>query len=137
MKVFVRGAPHFELELTDDQLRVLTRCAESHYSAECKNAAKRGGFIFGWNNRRQLATGNVARIIAGGFPIAHPITYSASWANLDVATKCLEGAHWQHDERDQKEGRDLARLLGMLLNRTNDLTKNWRDTIDVVLPVHL
>jgi hypothetical protein len=125
MKAVVVGRPQFEIELTDEQLHALTLCAKHHYSAECKAAAEPGGFIFGWNNRRTLGWSPENR------------TYHAKWHELDIASKCLEGARWEHDERDQKEGRELGRLLNLLFSRTNDVSKHWHDAFDITLPIHL
>lgn len=50
MKATITASPVFYLTLDKEIVSILMELANSHYDAVCKQAARFGGFLYGWNN---------------------------------------------------------------------------------------
>lgn len=55
MKITVKGEPIFYLEIDMATVDLLLETSRSHYDANCRQAGRIGGFIYGWNNRFPLS----------------------------------------------------------------------------------
>lgn len=56
----------------------LTRLANGHYDGQCRAAANRGGFIYGWNNQLEFTPGH------------EQIEVCVTWNQVDLICKILE-----------------------------------------------
>jgi hypothetical protein len=104
------GIAGYCIPLAQDQVRLLMELSKAHYSSECVNAGKVGGFLYGWSNRVTFD------------PTAVCI---ASHNELDICLKILE-LSWMLQETDQDEAMQLSFTLRHLIKLAQTVTKTWR-----------
>lgn len=103
MKMIVRAVPKFCLILTHEQVKAIIKTASTHYSMDCKMAARVGGFLYGWLN--------ITAPVEGGS--ASPIECTGTFREMDLLLKVLEfiDPSLSNQERDWLDDlRDLVNV---------------------------
>jgi hypothetical protein len=80
-KITIRCDPRFYLNVTLEEVRLLTEMGKLHYDFACKQSVMQGGFIYGWCNRLTPMDGEE-------LPEDNPVT--ANFGELDRVLKILE-----------------------------------------------
>lgn len=75
----ITAEPKFWIQLSKEDLEVLTVLSKSHYDAVCQNVGLVGGFVYGWRNVLQFSSNPQPRL-------------SAKWRQLDTLMKVMEQA---------------------------------------------
>lgn len=115
MKFEIAGRPEFWFNLTDEQLYVLQTLSSVHYDGVCKQAAKLGGFIYGWTNARAFTK---------------DANLKASWRELDTCCKILEGIGPPLNADEEDVARDLAQKFHAALSHANRICPAWKDEFE-------
>jgi hypothetical protein len=90
MKFKIRSIPRFEFELTEAQVSMLVTASALHYDYTCRSlsmersivAGSPHGLLVSWHNIQQAAI---------KYPECGPATLEATWRELDLCLKCMEG----------------------------------------------
>lgn len=90
MKVTITGMPHFNIALDLDHVDMLVECAGVHYDHKCKVAARSGGFLYGWHNLAEWHRAERGKAAAMNEAEPEPLYVTATWDQLDTASKVLE-----------------------------------------------
>lgn len=111
MKIKICAQPKFYFQLNAEQIAVLMQLSREHYDGVCKSAGQDRGFIFGWNNWYQVQPES---------------EQSASWRELDICLKIMEGA------AHRRELWDVALKLGADFRRAMQTANEQLGPIEIV-----
>lgn len=113
----VRFTPRARVVFTEEEIKTLLRCSESHYDGVCKAAGREGGFLYGMMNRfalREAAKRDSANADQS------EATHDLEWREIDTLLKILEVP-------PPGVARGIAARLTMELGRLNPTLSNLTD----------
>lgn len=89
IKITIKSEPRFEITgINLPMITTISELAYHHYDGVCRNAAKNGGFIYGWKNSITWAAPD-------------PVIVIASQRELATLGKVLEMANFNKDHAKQ------------------------------------
>ncbi len=117
-KVTLSAVPTFGIPLTLAQAQALAILSKSHYDGECKAAAGKGGFIFGWLNEIE-------------FDVAAPV--QATRRQLDTVLKICE-LSGMHPDVDHDQIAAVCTMVRGAMFASRRIVEGWHATLDLALP---
>ena len=121
MKATIRAKAVFDVPMTDEELRVLAALSAAHYDGTCRAASQDGGFLRGWRNRCDWLLEDKQPL--GDFQV------NASWRELDLLLKCLEGARYLRKPADVMIAAQLTVRFCTLLDSARLLLAEWKHEV--------
>lgn len=119
MKFEIKGQPVFNFSLQESEIRLISKCAESHYDAVCRASAALGGFVYGWARRTDLGPPDVR------------VEVSATWDELATVLKNLENtSRLSVDERVLGDRLTNAFHLALIAARGLMVSDAWTHRMD-------
>lgn len=105
MEIEVYAVPHWNIQFTKAHINVLMELANHHYDGVCRDAARVGGFIYGWNNHIQF------------YELPSPV--SANSRQVDICLKILEDSSHLHHGIERSLANEMRIVLHKAIRAKN------------------